>query len=163
MRRILQLYAFWCSCLGAVGTGIWYISALLGSAPVLNSTLFLVFFVLLGVSACIAYHRNVDPEWQPMYVIKPGRIRFAKILLGFVAANFILCVCCFLIAAHQNNQNRIAKTLPLILTSLLLQCTVYLSLHWAFRPKNFLPVPFVEAISNPLVYLLHRISRKAEK
>ncbi len=157
LRRLIRLFGFWYGCLGAFSTAAWYLSALLGHAPLLNDRLYLVLFALHGIAACFTFQPQVRPAWEPLLSVTSGRVRLAKTLFGLATLNFVVCFGIFLIAAKLGNQALEDKMVPLILTGFLLQNTVYIALHWAFRPANLFPGSFIEALSNPLGSFLRLI------
>ena len=163
MRRLIQLYGFWYGCLGSLCTLVWYASALLGRVPLLDDKLFVVLFALHGIAACITFQPHVRPVWQPLLSVTPRRIKLAKTVFGLATLNFVVCFGILLIAGKLGNQALEDKAVPLILTSFLLQNTVYFALHWAFRPANLFPGSFIEALSNPLGSFLRLILPNKKK
>jgi hypothetical protein len=151
MRSLIRLYGFWYGCLGSLCALAWYGSALLGSfAFPRNWYLVEAVAALHGLGACITFQPHVRPAWEPLLSVTPGRIKLAKTLFGLATVNFIICFGIFLIAGKLGNKALEDRTVPLILTSFLLQNTVYIVFHWAFRPENLFPSSFIEVISNPL-------------
>lgn len=157
MRKLIQLYGFWYGCLGALCCAAWYASTFLGYSAFPSFNWFLVFFILHCFAATFTFQPHVRPAWQPLFSITRGRIRLAKTLFGLATLNFIICFGMLLIAVKLGNQALEDKTVRLILTSFLLQNTVYIAIHWAFRPANLFPGSFIEAVSNPLGSILRGI------
>jgi hypothetical protein len=151
MRTLIQLYGFWYGCLASLCALAWYITALRGSFSFpSNWEIVVAVFVLHGVAACFTFQPHVRPAWQPLLAVEPERIRIARILLGLATLNFAAWFGAFIIAGSHRNQLLGGRIAFLILTSFLLQNTVYIALHWAFRPENLFPNSFIEALSNPL-------------
>lgn len=151
MRKLIQLYGFWYGCLGSLCAFAWYITALRDNfAFPHNWGIVEAVFVLHGIAACFTFQPHVRPAWQPFLTVTPGRIRFAKTLFSLATLNFIVCLGALLIWRNGEEPIWQDRIVPLILTSFLLQNTVYIALHWAFRPENLFPGSFIRVISNPL-------------
>jgi hypothetical protein len=151
MRRLIRLYGFWYGCLGSLCAFACYVSALVGSFTFpRNWWVVEAVAVLHGVGACFTFQPRVRPAWEPLLSVTPERIKLAKTLFGLATVNFMVCFGIFLIAGKLGNKALEDRTVPLILTSFLLQNTVYIAVHWAFRPENLFHSSFVEIISNPL-------------
>ena len=91
-----------------------------------------------------------------MLRVTDGRVRMGRILVALSTLNFLLCLGTFLVAAAQANTALENKAVSLVLTSFLLQNTIYIAVHWALRPENLFPGSFLRAISNPLGLLFPR-------
>jgi hypothetical protein len=98
-----------------------------------------------------------------LFSFSPGRIRLAKTLFSLATLNFIACFGLFLVAGKLGDRALEERAVPLILTSFLFQNTVYMAVHWAFRPANLFPRAFIEALSNPLGSFLGFISPRFRK
>ncbi len=151
MRKLIRLFGFWYGCLGSLCVFAWYVSGLLGTfAFPGNWGIVMTIATLHGVAACFTFQPHVRPAWEPLLPVTPERIKVAKALFGITTLNFIVCFGIFLIAGKLGNHPLEDKMVPLILTSFLLQNTVYIAVHWAFRPANLFPVSFIKGLSNPL-------------
>lgn len=151
MRGLIRLYGFWYGCLGTLGAFAWYASALRGSfAFPSNWSIVEVIFALHCGAAVLTFQTQVRQAWRPVLSVTRNRIWLAKTLLALATFNFLFCMGMFLVAGIQGNQALKDKMVPLILTSFLLQNTVYIGVHWAFRPENLFSGSFIRAISNPL-------------
>jgi hypothetical protein len=158
MRKLIRLFGFWYGCLGSLCALAWYISALLGSFGFpRNWEIVMAIAALHGVAACFTFQTHVSPAWEPLLSVTPGWIRLARTLFSLATLNFIVCFGIFLIAGKLGNQALEDKAVPLILTSFLLQNTVYVAIHWAFRPENLFPSAFIQAVANPLGSVLKLI------
>jgi len=154
MRQLARLYGFWYGCLGALFAFSWQMSAILGHfAFPDNWWIVEVIFVFHGCAAVLTFQPLVRPPWQPVLAVTPRRIWLAKLLLGLATLSFVLCFGTFLIARFQGNQRLEDKTIPLVLTSFLLQNTVYIAIHWAFRPDKLFSASFIRLVSNPIGFL----------
>jgi len=157
LRRLIQLYGFWYGCIGSLCTFAWYVSALFGCALSPSDGWFVGLFTLHCVAAMFTFQTQVRQKWQPFLSATRGQIRLARTLFSLATLNFLVCFGTFMIAANRGYQSLEDKTLPLILISFLLQNTVYIAIHWAYRPENLFPRSFIEAISNPLGTVLKLI------
>lgn len=157
LRRLIQLFGFWYGCLGAFSTAAWYVSALFGHAPLLDEWRYLVFFSLHCMAACFTFQPHVRPAWEPILSVTPGRIRLAKTLLGLASMNFAGCFGLFLFTRTSADQALEQEAVSLVLSSFLIQNTVYIAAHWAYRPGNLLPPAIIEIFSNPVGSLLRLV------
>ena len=55
----------------------------------------------------------------------------------------------------MKNQVLLGHMVYLILTSLVLQNTIYIAIHWLVRPENILPKWLIDMVTNPLGFFLH--------
>ena len=163
MRKLIQLFGFWYGCLGALCCAAWYASVVLGYPALPSFNWLLAFFILHCCAATFTFQPHMRPPWVPLFTLSPGRIRLAKTLFTLATLNFIVCFGIFLIAGKLGDRALEEKAVPLILTSFLLQNTVYIAVHWAFRPANLFPGAFIEALSNPLGSFLGLISPRFRK
>ena len=149
MKKLIQLYAFCYGCIGSFFAFVWYLAALRDSVAFPRSWWIVEsVFVLHCIAACFTFQPHVRPPWQPFLAVTPRRIKFAKIVFTIATLNFIVyLVKAGIVGTRGEARDRISF---LILTSLLLQNTVYIAIHWAFRPENLFPHSFIQAISNPL-------------
>lgn len=152
MRSMIRFCGFWYGCLGTVGALAWYVSAILGRAA-LPSSVWIVesVFGVHAVAMIFTFQRTpVRRPWDPMFPVTPTRIRMARLLLGLFAANFACCLGLFAFAVTRRNLPLGNRAVPLIVTSFLLLNTVYVALHWSFRPRNLFSSSLLRAVSNPL-------------
>ncbi len=164
MRKLIRLYGFWYGCLGSLCALAWYGSALAGSfAFPSNWWIVEAVAVLHGGAACFTFQPRVRPAWGPLFTVTPRRVKLARMLFGLATLNFIVSFVMLLIAGKVEDQALLDKAVPIILTSFLLQNTVYIALHWAFRPENLFPGSLIEAVSNPLGLFLRLILPNKKK
>jgi hypothetical protein len=155
MQRAIRLYGLWYGCVGTLCAFAWYIAAISDRA-LLPDNLWVAerVFVLHATAMLITFHRTGRQTWQPVFEISRTRITLAKILLGLSVVNFLLCVGLLIFARLFHDNALLGKTPGLILASFLLANTIYIAIHWAFRPENLFPRSFIEFISNPIGYFL---------
>jgi hypothetical protein len=163
LRKLIQLFGFWYGCLGALCCAAWYASAVLGNPALPSFNWLLAFFILHCCAATFTFQPHMRPPWEPLFSLSPGRIRLAKTLFSLATLNFIVCFGLFLVAGKLGDRALEEKAVSLILTSFLFQNTVYIAVHWAFRPANLFPGAFIEALSNPLGSFLGLISPRFRK
>jgi hypothetical protein len=164
MRQLVRLYCFWYGCLGTCCALWWHIVALQGQfAFPSNWWIVEAVFVLHALAAVCTFQRSLRHPWQPILIVTQSRIRLAKLLFSIATLNFILCLGAFIVASLGRYHALQDKTVPLILTSFLLQNTVYIALHWAFRPENLFSSSFIEALSNPLGSVLGLFLPRSKK
>jgi hypothetical protein len=156
MRNLIRLYGFWYGCVGTLCALVWYILAIQGRASIPDNVWIVEAVFALHASAAIAtFHRTpTRPAWQPVLAVTPGRIRLAKIVFGFSIVNFLVCLGVYIVAEVRANMALGNEGVALSLTSFLLLNTIYIGIHWAFRPENLFSSSFLRAISNPLELIL---------
>jgi hypothetical protein len=155
MKKLIQSYCFWYGCLGTLCAFAWYIAAILGF-PTMPTSVWVAeaVFALHGCAALATFHRTtMRPAWQPVLSVTAGRIALARSLFGLSIVNFLVCFGLFLVAEIRGNVALGNEGAALILTSFLLLNTIYIAIHWAFRPENLFSASFLRLISNPLELL----------
>ena len=159
MRKLVEWYCFIYGCIASVGALVWYLAALARRAG-LPENVWVVesMVVIFAITMVITFQRRPlrDP-WVPVLRITPERIRIAKFCLAVAAANFGVCT---LLAFAFGNRVGAERGLSMVLTSLMLLYSVYIVIHWAFRPQNLFPSGFLAFISNPLLYFFIRPRRR---
>jgi hypothetical protein len=163
MKPLIRMFGFWYGCLGTVAAFAWHVAALLGYAVLPPNVLTVeMIFAVHAVAAIFTFQRSAvrGPAWQPVLSVTPGRIRAAKIVLAVAAANFLLYIGAFLFGEVRGDMTSTVRTVPLIVTSFILLNTVYIAIHWAFRPENLFSRTFIATISNPVRPLLRHRRRR---
>lgn len=159
MRRAIQMYCILYGCIGSILAFGWFLSALLGKFDeTVSFFVVLGLFLLHGLAACLTFQRNPirNRRWEPVVALTSSHIRLAKLVLTIGTLNFAACFVIFMVAAHMKDQVLLGKMIYLILTSLVLQNTIYIAVHWLIRPENIFPEWFIEVLINPLGFFLHR-------
>jgi hypothetical protein len=152
MRNAIRLYCFWYGWLGAVGFSLWYIAAWLGDASLPENVWVVEFIFLLHSIAAIATFQRIPSGnlWQPVLAITDKRIRLGRLLIGLTSINFLVCFCLLGGAALEKDVSLQETAVYLVLSSFLLQNTIYIGVHWALRPENLFSSSLLKAISNPI-------------
>jgi hypothetical protein len=149
IKKLIQLYAFWYGCLGALSVSIWQAFVLLGHVALPQNWLWVeLAFSLHACAAMATFQRGAD--WNPLLSVTPKRIVAAKALLILATLNFLFWFSWFLLGTYRGAQDVSGQAVALVLTSFLLQNTTYIAVHWAFRPENLLSPSFIRGISDPL-------------
>ena len=159
MKNLIRLYAFWYGCLGTCCAFVWYVAALQGRATITNNVWIAEeVFVLHAAAALATFQRtSMRPAWQPVLDVTAGRITLAKVLFGLSIVNFLVCLGVFLVAEFRGNVDLANDGVGLILTSFIMLNTIYIAIHWAFRPENLFSAAFLRVIENPLGELFSKI------
>jgi hypothetical protein len=97
--------------------------------------------VLHGCTIVLTLHKTI---WPPVVRITAKRVKVAQLLLILAVVNFLICFGLTLIAPVINNDALATRVVPLTATSLMLATTVYVGLHWAFRPENLFSASFID-------------------
>ena len=151
MNRVISIYAFVCGCAGSVLALVWQCLAVFGH-PLLPRSIWTVeaIFVFHALAMLATFRRNVrEIPRSPLFVVTRRRVKIARLLLCLVAINFALCVIVCFVSHSSGNATLNAWAVPLVLTSFMLLNTVYIALHWAFRPANIFSKKIVRIASNP--------------
>jgi hypothetical protein len=152
MKSLIRLYGFVYGSLGTLFALAWNVSVIRGHVALPgNWSIVVAVFSLHVLAGIITFDRtHVRPAWQPVLPVTTAWIRFGKTLLGIGTAYFIGCLGVFIYAEIRGSLTLEDATVPLVLTSFLLQNTIYIAVHWAFRPENLFSGSFIRAFSNPL-------------
>jgi len=135
--------------MGTLCAFAWYIAAVMGRVTIPNNGWIAgAVFGFHALAANATFYRGTT--WQPVLNVTPQRIRLAKILFGLSVLNFLLCVGVAFYGAIKGDFALSDKGPGLILTSLLMLQTIYIAIHWAFRPENLFSPSFLRVIGNPL-------------
>jgi len=157
-RKLVPPLVFLYGCVGSLGALICFALALSGAFELPQTWLIVECIAALhALAACLTFQPGMRPPWPPLFAVTSERIRWARVLFFAATGNFVICVAGPLIADPDRYRWLEGRAAALILTSLLLQNTVYIAIHWAFRPENLFSPTFVEAISNPVGIVLKRI------
>jgi hypothetical protein len=158
MKKLIRYYAFWYGCLGSLLSLAWYVAALDGRATIPNNVWIVeAVFAFHATAAIATFQRGAGPRaWLPMIPVTPARLKLARAVFSISLLNFICCLGVFIAGVGLGNQPLVERMVSLILTSFLLMNTVYIVIHWAFRPENLFSGSFIRAISDPLGMFSHR-------
>lgn len=151
MRRLVALSCFGYGCVGSLVFLVWHLAALAGH-PVLPKSVWIVeaIFLLHGSAMLATFHRkSLGTSVPPVLVVTRKRLRFAGFLLGLASLYFSAVLAIFLWAELTGEHSLGVRMIPLALTSFAVLNAVYIGLHWAFRPENFLPDRLLRIASNP--------------
>jgi hypothetical protein len=151
MKKLTRLYCFWYGCLGTLCALAWYITAVIDRASIPDEVWIVeAVFGLHALAAIATFQRTaMSPAWQPVLTVTPQRVRLAIILFYLSALNFLICIVVSIYAAANGNISLRDRGVALILTSFLMLNTVYIAIHWAFRPENLFSSSFLRFIANP--------------
>jgi hypothetical protein len=154
MRTLVERFCFIYGCVASAGALVWYLAALAGYAELPQSVWVAEGLALIHViTMVVTFHqRPYRSPWAPVLQVTPKRIRAAKIVLSAVAANFLFC----LVLATSEHRAVSESALSMLLASMALLNTVYIAIHWAFRPRNVFPRQFLDFMSSPLLYFFFR-------
>jgi hypothetical protein len=154
IRKLIRLYGFWYGCIGSLGFLVWYVSAVVGHFVFPNNWWIVEgVFLLHGCAAVFTFQPQVRQVWRPVLSVTTRRVRLAKAVLTLSTLNFVLCFGRLMIAALRGNTLVADQTIPLVLTSFLLQNTTYIAIHWGVCPENIFSSGFIKTVSNPFGFL----------
>jgi hypothetical protein len=147
-------YGFLYGCVGAVFFFVLYVLALCGRFYALteSKTAVLVIFCFHGVAGVLTFQQQYLRKWKPLLVVTSANVRAARFLFAAASLQFAAFFLVFAACGTGRQPLRI-WLVPVILTSFLLQNTIYIAWHWALRPENFLPRRMIEAFIDPLGFI----------
>lgn len=156
MRRAIQTYCIVYGCLASALAFVWFLSALAGKFDEdVSFTVVIGLFLLHGLAAFLSF-QHYSRRWEPVIPLTPSRIRWAKVAFAAGTLNILGCFAIFIGVAEMKNQILAGGMVYLVFTSLVLQNTIYIAIHWLFRPENIFPKWFIELVTNPLSFLLYK-------
>jgi hypothetical protein len=151
MKRLIALSCFGYGCVGSIVFLVWHFAALAGD-PVLPKSVWTVeaIFLLHGSAMLATFRRNpMRTLIPPILGVTRKRQRLARFLLGSATLYFSVFLAIFVWAELAGKSALGVRMTPLVLTSFAVLNTVYIALHWAFRPENILPARLLKIASNP--------------
>jgi hypothetical protein len=155
MKRVLPTLCFSYGCFATLALLAWHVAALGGIVAFPNNgSIITPVFMIHAVVLLITFERN--PKGViPVLNVTPRRVRMAKFCLGLAVAYFTLYML-FLWGQFLTDSETAPRVLLLLLTSLLLVNSIYIVVHWAFRPENLFSERFRNVITNPILYWFFR-------
>jgi len=161
MRRRVATAMFVYGCLSSIISLVWLSAALL-SVNIHSIKLWLVesLFVFHGCVLVLTFHRNPGTVmWPPVLRITSQRTRAAKVILMLVAANVFVWLIAIFVLVVRNEMPWAEWVLLPFLASCSLLSTVYIALHWGFRPENLFPRAFLKFAGNPFGVIMRKLVR----
>lgn len=162
VKLIVGRFLFWYGSLTTVLAMGWFCAAVSSvhvGAP--DASIMVALFVVHGFLLVITLHS--DPRkrpWPSVLPVTPTNTQIARLGLLLVIANAGLWSAAVLWAAHYGRQQDAEWMLNTLPPSFFMCSTVYMALHWAFRPENFLPRGLLAFLSNPYrVFIVNKRRR----
>jgi hypothetical protein len=148
-------YGFLYGCVGTAFFFVLYVLALRGRFYGLpeSGTAVLVIFCFHAVAGVVTFQPGYSQKWKPLFVVTLTRVRIARWALSTTSVQFAAFFLLLFVSVHGQQAFR-DWLIPVILTSFLLQNTVYVACHWSLRPENFLPQRLIQAFKNPLGFVV---------
>ena len=147
-------YAFIYGCAGTGFYLVLYLLALQNRFYELgvSKNLVLILFGFHALAGVLTFQPQGLRKWRPLFAATPWRATATRWLFGLSSLQFAVFLIVF-VACGNERQGLRTWLVPVILTSFLLQNTVYIACHWALRPESFLPKRLIEAFTNPLGFV----------
>jgi hypothetical protein len=156
MKSLVQKVCFIYGCFAFAGSALWFwISCTTTVTIPANPRLILSLFGLHGLILCLTFQRfiGLKPFWAPIWEVSKERLRWARrAIVSFLALSIGIIAFMFL-TARLHNRILVEKSLNLFLPSLGMLSSLYIALHWAFRPENLFNKEFLRFMTNPLGYI----------
>jgi hypothetical protein len=159
MRKQIAISMYAYGCLSSIVAFVWFSAAVLsaytlGIAVWLGVTLFLVH----GCVLVVTFHGSRAP-WLSVLRVTSRRLIAAKTVLLLAALNTLLWTGSIFALGVGEDKPWSGWVLQLFLASYLLLSTIYIALHWAFRPENLFPAAFIALVSNPFGLIVRKLMR----
>jgi len=153
MKRVAQI-GFIYGCITSVASLLWYCAAVAGHVMLPGGPSVMASILIIhGIAMTIMLYRPpLRRPWLPVLGISPVRLRVARTLLICATANFLFCAT---LALREGDRVSV-RQLAVVLSSMALLNTVYVVVHWAFRPANLFPRQLVSSVSNSFSFFRHR-------
>jgi hypothetical protein len=148
-------------CLSSVAALVWLIVALI-SMNVHGLKLWLIetLFIVHGCVLVLTFHRDLRTVlWPTVLQVTSKRTMAAKIILLLAIANVIAWLSSIFVLALQNGKPLAEWALSPFLASCALLSTVYVAMHWAFRPENLFPRGLMQFAANPFGAIVRKLVR----
>jgi hypothetical protein len=148
----MAIIGFVYGCATSLLSLMWLVLALRGNASDPNPALPAVVALVHGGALLMTFHRNpLEPRRRPLLSITLRRIAAAKVILGVAILNFVICLAATWLAGQE--PAIFADGASVSLASLALVSSIYIALHWAFRPENLFSEGFLRTAAFPLWFL----------
>jgi hypothetical protein len=157
MKRVTAMVVFAYGSTATVVLVLCLIVALFGSAAQLepSSRVLAAILAMHGTSGLLTFTRYVD--WEPLFALTEFRQKVARRSVWFAFAVFCALFVTFALAGAYKNQQWLERLTPVLALQAFLVQTLYIAVHWAFRPENVFPERLRQVLSNPfgevLLYL----------
>jgi hypothetical protein len=161
MKKRLAMWMFAYGCLGSMAATIW-LSLALAPIELHRPPLWLIesLFMVHGCALVLTFHRNPGTViWRPVLRVTSKRLKAAQLVLMLSAANVLAWLTSVFVLASQNNRQWAEWALSPFLASCSLLSTIYLALHWGYRPENLFPTWLLSFAANPIGPIVRRLVR----
>lgn len=161
MRTAIARVAFAYGCTSLSLSIGWFALVLLGGEPPgVSLGIAIALAMIHGGVLVVTFHREPGIRaWTSVLPVTAGRLRAARVILGAALANFALCLIFVKVAEHRSTLPIYEHGLQLIVASLAVLSSVYITVHWAFRPENLFSRAVLDTAAFPLCILFRRNRR----
>jgi hypothetical protein len=155
------MFCYGCASLIAA-TGAFFM-AIFGRGVFPGSLLLVEALFLIHAGAfLITFDRDARRRRRaPLFEPTRNRVRLSRLLLCAAIVNALICGSIFFSDAHKASRADAGLILPVVVAALVIVSALYITLHWAFRPENFVPPLFIALFSDPIgMFFFRRWRRK---
>ena len=161
MKQRLAAVLFAYGCVGSIAALLW-LSLALAPVEVHRPSLWLIeaLFIIHGCVFVLTFHRNPGTVmWPPVVRGTPKRLKSAKLILFLSTANVLVWLISIFVLALRNEKSWAEWAVSPFLASCGLLSTIYVTLHWGFRPENLFSRGFLAFAANPFGAIFRRLVR----
>ena len=154
MKKIIEVVCFSYGFLASLIAATVYVCVLL-RRPLASldlwqiEALFLTYGLVLVITA---YRRPSRPLWTSIFLVTPARVRFARLMLGVITANFGLWMIGLFVSHSLGETKDDSTALAGFFACFALVNAVYITIHWAYRPENIFSPSVMRFAANPLLF-----------
>lgn len=164
MKRFVQRAILAYGCLASTASLAWFVGAwIFGPMMPENAGIVIAILIIHGAILTVTFHSFVQhrPFWSPVWRITDRRRKCAWGVLASAAILFLgTVIWTILLIRKPHDWKLVSDTASLTMASLALLSSLYILLHWAFRPENLFSTSLVEFASNPFAYILTYWTRR---
>jgi hypothetical protein len=156
MKILIQRACFAYGAIAFLGYVGWFIAICFSDAAIsIGTQPTIALFAVHGLVLCITFQRflTVKPFWAPLWNATPRTLTYARYA---VWVSFGLCIGMMVLAMLTlplSSDRSSSRMVCLVLASMGVVSSLYIALHWAFRPENLFTKGLLGFLSNPIAYI----------
>jgi hypothetical protein len=152
MKRAIAWACLIYGCIATIGSVVWLTLTCLGGALLPQAkqpaiTLMSIHAIVL----CLTFQRfiGVRPFWRPVCAPTAARLKWSRRCL-LLCATAVVGITTLLVVALATRRFGLVETgFGVFLASFSLLSSVYIAIHWAFRPENIINAGVVRFFADP--------------
>lgn len=156
MKIMIARTCFIYGCIATIGSAVW-LALTCVEGPLLPQTKqpAITLMTIHAIVLCLTFQRfiGVQPFWKPIFEPTAARLKWSRRCLLLCAAALAAVVTLLVIALATRRFGLAEVGLGMFLASFSLLSSVYLAIHWAFRPENIVNAAVVQFFADPFSVL----------